>query len=71
MHPLLELDKDITLFINGSDSLMWDGVIYAATQTITWIPVGLLLLYLVYQQGGWKSLLRVLAMILWGILISD
>ena len=49
MHPLLELDKDITLFINGSDSLMWDGVIYAATQTITWIPVGLLLLYLVYQ----------------------
>ncbi len=71
MHGLLELDKKITLFLNGSHSLMWDSVIYAATQTLTWIPVGLLMLYIIYRQGGMRSLLMVLGMILLGILISD
>lgn len=71
MHELSELDKNITLFINGSHSLMWDYVIYTATQTLTWIPVGLILLYIVYRQGGMRCLLMVLGMILLGILISD
>lgn len=71
MHALLELDKNITLFINGSDSLMWDGVIFTATHTLTWIPVGLLLLWIVYRQGGARSFFMVLGMILLGILISD
>ena len=68
---LLELDQRIASFINGSDSLYWDDIVYLATQTLTWIPVGLVLLFVVYREKGLRSLLLILGLILLGILISD
>ena len=71
MQEILNLDRNLTLCLNGSHSLMTDGAIYMATQTLTWIPLGLLLLYIVFRNGGIRMLWMVLLMILLGIFISD
>lgn len=71
MHEILTLDRNLTLFLNGSHSLMFDGAIYMATQTLTWIPVGLLVLYIIYHNGGAKMLWMVVLMISLGIFLSD
>lgn len=71
MEEILNLDRRISLFFNGSDSMIFDDVFYTATLTVTWIPVGLLLLYIVYRNGGVKMFWMVLMMILLGIFISD
>ena len=36
---LLNLDNNITLALNGSNSLYADGIMLQATSTLTWIPV--------------------------------
>jgi len=71
MHEILNLDRNLTLFLNGSHSLVFDGAIYMATQTLTWIPVGLLILYIIYRNGGPKMLWMVVLMISLGIFLSD
>ena len=56
---LLELDRNITLSLNGSSSLYADGLMMAITSTITWIPVGLVLLYILLKNNNmnmiWKQ----------------
>jgi len=56
---LIELDRNITLAINGSDSLVMDSIMMMISSTITWLPLGLFVLWLVYRNYGWKTLLFV------------
>ena len=71
MNPFLQYDQDLTLFINGSNSLLWDRIIYLATQTVTWIPIALLMLYVVFKNGGTKQLFTLLGLLFLGIFLSD
>ena len=47
---LLELDQSVTLALNGSDSLVMDKLMLIITSTLVWIPMGLLLLYIIYRK---------------------
>lgn len=67
---LLELDKVITLAINGCHSPFFDNFFYIYTQTWTWLPAILILLVWMWRKWGIRSL-YVVAGIAFCILLSD
>lgn len=48
---LIELDKQLLLMINGSDSLFLDGLVKTLTTAATWIPLYLALFYMVIKNN--------------------
>lgn len=50
MDSLLDLDRQILYFFNGSDSLFWDSVVGTLTNGLTWIPLYICLIYLVIKN---------------------
>ena len=39
LDKLIDLDQNLLLAWNGSDSLFMDGLMWTLTQTLTWIPL--------------------------------
>jgi undecaprenyl-diphosphatase len=67
LEDLIELDKKLLLFFNGFHNPAMDTVMYYLTQTYFWIPLYLLLLYLVlkkFRNDSWAPLLGILLTIL-------
>lgn len=65
LSQLSQFDNEALLALNGSNSVYWDAVMWIVTQTVTWIPLLLVLLYVVMKNSSWRSLLLfVLAMAL-------
>lgn len=57
IQQLIDKDKELLLFLNGSHSLFWDGFMSVVTDTKTWIPAAAVLLYIILKnnklaQGG-------------------
>ena len=50
LQHILQWDQAATLWINGSQSLFLDGFFMAITQTVTWLPLIAVLLYVLIQQ---------------------
>ena len=48
---LIELDKQLLLAVNGSDSLFLDGLVKTLTAAPTWIPLYCALLYVVIKNS--------------------
>ena len=63
LEKALSLDQAITLALNGSDSLYADGLMMTITSTYTWIPVGLVMLYVVIKNNELPRLLTIAAML--------
>ena len=72
-EALCGLDRRLTLLLNGSDSLFWDGVAMTATRTVTWIPFFAVLLFLVLRAGKnrMRDTLCVLAAVGLCVLLCD
>ena len=51
MEELIQLDKQLLLWFNGSDSLFLDGLVDTLTTATTWIPLYLGLFYLVLKNN--------------------
>ena len=51
IQQLIEADKALLLSLNGSASLFWDGFMWTVTDTKTWIPAVLVLLYVVFKNN--------------------
>ena len=43
-------NKSLFLFLNGSDSLYLDGVMWTLSQTVTWVPLMLLIAYILFKN---------------------
>ena len=56
------MDQAITLLLNGSSSLYLDGIAWTATQTTTWLPLAIMLLYVVIQANDLRGILRISAL---------
>lgn len=65
------LDTQITLWFNGSDSLFVDTVAWYATKTSTWIPLGVLLLFVLIRMKNWKNALLFILSIGVAIALAD
>ena len=60
-----EFDQTITLLLNGSQSLYADKIAWTATQTITWVPLALLLIYILLRHNSlWSLCLTIFAIAL-------
>ena len=70
MISLLNLDKVFTLAINSCHSPFFDNFFYIYTQTWTWIPAILLLVWWMWRRWGVRSLYVVLGIALC-ILLAD
>src|SRR6186713_981481 len=56
IEKLIELDKELLLFLNGFHAPWLDPVMLFITHTFTWLPLYLFLLYLVikdYKTESW------------------
>ncbi len=65
LQRLVDIDKQVMLALNGSNSLYLDGVMKIYTSTVVWIPVALVLLFVVLKNNSPRgALLAVLAVAL-------
>lgn len=71
LETLTNIDTQLTLLLNGSDSQLLDTIAITATKTATWIPLGILLLYVLIRMGNWKNLLLVVICVALAITLAD
>lgn len=72
MQTLVELDRSLLAFFNGSDSLFLDNLVVVLTSGLTWIPLYLSLLYIVIKNNEtMKQILLVIGCVCLCLLISD
>lgn len=69
---LSSFDREIFFLLNGSDSLLWDGVWWTVSQTWTWLLFYIVLLYIIIRySGGWRTTLAIVSAIALCVLLSD
>ena len=71
IQQLIELDKEVLLALNGHHTLFWDGFMWTVTKTITWIPVGLALLYVIIKNNKLKQAVTILLSLALCITLAD
>lgn len=67
---LIQWDKDLLVSLNACHNEFWDGVMWMATDEISWVPFFLVLLYLLFKTKGKEFILIVVAIAL-TIVICD
>lgn len=68
---LISLDRDVFVFLNNLGSEPWDSFWFFITKQFNWIPIFLIIFYLVFKHYGWRHSLLILGMIALVILITD
>jgi undecaprenyl-diphosphatase len=68
---LTDIDKYLLLTLNGSDSLFWDGVMKVYTSMGIWIPLALMLAYVLIKNNRLKDFLILLLFIALVVTITD
>ena len=63
LEKLLSLDTQLFVFLNGLGSTTYDGLWLFITKQSNWIPLFLLLLYVIYKKLGAKQTLYLLLFI--------
>lgn len=71
IQQLIEYDKHVFLALNGSNSTFWDGFMWIYTSTIIWIPLAMMLLYVLIKNNKLKETLLILLMIALVIFLCD
>jgi len=71
LDKLISLDVQLFVYLNGLGSESYDGLWLFITKQINWIPLFLLLLYIIFKKLGAKQTLYVLLSIAILILITD
>ncbi len=71
MEEIVQLDKEIFLYLNTLGSKTWDGFWTFMSERSYWIPFYLLLLYLLYRNFGLKKTGLVLGLTLLMVLFTD
>ena len=63
MEKIIQLDKQLLVFLNGLGSEQYDGLWLLITKQLHWAPVFLFVFYLLWRKVGWKNLLLILVCI--------
>jgi len=71
LEELLELDKNLLIYLNNLGSETWDGLWLVITNKLTFIPLYAVLLFLIYKKLGWKYLLPMIFVIAAMITFTD
>jgi undecaprenyl-diphosphatase len=70
LQHILEMDKEVFLFLNGFHNDFWDTIMLMVTRKETWIPFYVVILFYIIKNYKTKSLL-VLGFLALAILLSD
>lgn len=68
IQQLIGFDQDLLLKLNGSDSLFWDGFMWLSTNMFTWMPLAVVLLYVILKNNKIKNALIIIVLL--GIVIT-
>jgi len=71
VDQILQLDREIFIFLNGLGSERYDGLWSIITKQINWIPIFAIFAYLVFKHLGWKHALLILVMVSLLIALTD
>ncbi len=71
LEQLINIDRTLTLLINGSDSLWLDGFARAISATVTWLPAAIVLLYVVIRHGDMRESIITIVAIALCVLLAD
>lgn len=71
IQQLIETDQSLLLALNDSSSLLWDGVMWIVTDTKTWIPAIIALLYVVFKNNKLYQGLTIVLMFALAVTIAD
>ncbi len=71
IQRLVDIDKHVMLALNGSDSLYMDGVMKIYTNTAVWIPVAVVLLFIVLKNNTLRNSLLIILSVALTILLTD
>lgn len=71
LEYLLQADRALTLWLNGSDSLFLDRVAWTATSTVVWMPMALVLLYVVIRNNELPGVFLTVLSVACCILVAD
>jgi undecaprenyl-diphosphatase len=56
LESLIEFDESLFFILNGLHTPWLDTFMYYISETYTWIPLYLVLLYLIFRKYGWTSI---------------
>lgn len=71
IETLLELDRDLFIYLNSFGSETFDGFWLFITKQINWIPIFLIIMYLVFKHLGWKHALLIIVVMALLIALTD
>ena len=71
IEQIIQWDKELLVALNGSSSLFLDGAMMAITETPTWIPMFLCLLYAIIRNNKWRGILLILVMVVLLVTLCD
>ena len=71
LETLKDLDNTLFLALNGSDSVYWDSVMWLITKTTTWIPLLLVLIYVLMKSNDMRRLILILVAIAVTVALAD
>ena len=71
LEKLLSLDVELFIFLNSLGSVTYDGMWLFITKQSNWIPLFLLLLYVIYKKLGAKQTLYLLLVVALLVTFTD
>lgn len=71
LETLLELDRNLFVFLNSLGSEAYDGFWLFITKQINWIPIFAIILYLVFKHLGWRHALLIILVMALLIVLTD
>lgn len=71
MNELVAFDQRLMLFFNGSDSLYMDGVMKLFTNTWTWMPLAVIMLFMLFKNNKFSNFLLLVLMIAVTVYVCD
>jgi len=71
VQEIIQLDKEFFLFLNTMGTPAWDGFWGFISERSYWIPLYILLLFLLYRNFGLRKTILILGLTLLMVLVTD
>ncbi len=71
VSTISDIDKYLLLSLNGSESLFWDGCMKVYTSMLIWLPLALMLVYVLVKNNNMKDFLLLLLMVVAVVGLTD
>ncbi|MEA3443901.1 MAG: phosphatase PAP2 family protein [Bacteroidota bacterium] len=71
IETLNQIDTEFFLWLNSFHNRFWDSIMFYSTNTITWLPFYLILIFFIFKKHSWQLGLFILLLITLIISASD